>query len=128
MFGNILRSVSLPRYNQSYHEHLAALELVPLELRRLKSDLVLYYQCLHDLVALPIAVSILECYISPHKRKQVVIDCSVLHALLNFMKTTNNFFNRYVSCWNFSPHVVVDASSISCFKRLLSNIDLSTFT
>jgi len=34
------------------------------------------------------AVSILQCQISTHKREQVVIDCSVLCALLNFMKTT----------------------------------------
>jgi len=40
----------------------------------------------------------------------------------------NNFFNRCVSSWNFLPHTLVDASSILCFKRLLSNVDLSTFT
>jgi len=39
--------------NLSYPERLAALDLEPLELRRLKSDLVLYYKCLHDLLALP---------------------------------------------------------------------------
>jgi len=39
--------------NLSYPERLAALDLEPLELRRLKSDLVLHYKCLHDLVALP---------------------------------------------------------------------------
>jgi len=39
--------------NLSYPERLAALDLEPLELRRLTSDLVLYCKCLHDLVALP---------------------------------------------------------------------------
>jgi len=39
--------------NLSYPEHLAALDLEPLELRRLiESDLVLYCKCSHDLVAL----------------------------------------------------------------------------
>ena len=39
----------------SYHELLAALDLEPSEIRGLKSELVLYYKCLHDLVALPIS-------------------------------------------------------------------------
>jgi len=39
--------------NLSYPERLAAIDLEPLELRRPKSDLVLYYKCLNDLVALP---------------------------------------------------------------------------
>jgi len=34
-------------------------------------------------------VSILQCKISPRKREQLVIDCFVLYALLNFMKTTS---------------------------------------
>ena len=37
----------------SYRERLAAINLEPLELRRLKHDLVMYYKCLHNLVALP---------------------------------------------------------------------------
>jgi len=76
-----------PLANLFYPERLAALDLEPLELRRLKSDLVLYYKCVHDLVALP-SSEYLRCQISPRKRKQVVVYCSVLCALLNFMKTT----------------------------------------
>jgi hypothetical protein len=36
----------------SYPERLALIDLEPPELRRLKSDLVLYYKCLHNLSAL----------------------------------------------------------------------------
>jgi hypothetical protein len=36
----------------SYPERLALIDLEPLELRRLKADLVLYYKCLHNLSAL----------------------------------------------------------------------------
>ena len=39
--------------NLSNPERLAALDLEPLEFRRLKSDLVLYPKCSHDLVILP---------------------------------------------------------------------------
>jgi len=45
------------------------LDLEPFELRRLKSDLVLYYNCLHDLVAPP-SSEYLQCQISPRKREQ----------------------------------------------------------
>ena len=37
----------------SYPERPAAINLEPLELRRLKNDLVMYYKCLNNLVALP---------------------------------------------------------------------------
>ena len=37
----------------SYPKRLASLDVEPLELRRLKSDFVLCYNCLHDLVNLP---------------------------------------------------------------------------
>ena len=37
----------------SYPERLAAINLEPLEFRRLKNDLVMYYKCLNNLVALP---------------------------------------------------------------------------
>jgi len=39
----------------------------------------------------------------------------------------NDFFNRCVSCWNFVPYTVVNAGSISCFKRFLSDVDSSSF-
>jgi len=40
------------------------------------------------ILSLFLAASILQCQTTPHKREQVVIDCSVLCALPNFMKTT----------------------------------------
>jgi len=52
-----------------------------LELRRLKSELVLYITSVCTILPIFIAVSILQCHISPRKREQVVIDYSVLHAL-----------------------------------------------
>jgi len=37
----------------NYPERLAVINLEPLELRRLKNDLVMYFKCLNNLVALP---------------------------------------------------------------------------
>ena len=97
----------------------------PLELRRLKSDLVLYYKCLHDLVALP---SSERFTISNCTSQTQTGGNTLLRPLYSTKLYENDFFNRCVSCWNYLPTAVVNASSISCFKRLLSNVDLSPFT
>jgi len=52
----------------------------------------------------------------------------LLHPLCFTKVYENDFFNRCVSCWNFLPPVRVNASSFSFFKRILSNVGLSTFT
>jgi len=62
-------------------------------------------------------------FTSQTRTGEVVVDCSVLYALLNY---ENDFFNRCGSCRNFFTKY--NASSISCLKGLLSNVDLSTFT
>lgn len=111
--------------NLSYPERLVALDLEPLELRRLKSDLVLYYKCLHDLVALPSS----EYFTMSNFTSQTRTGGNrLLRPLCSTRFYENDFFNRCISCWNFWPSAVVDASSNSCLKRRLSNIDLSTFT
>jgi len=48
-----------------------------------------YITRVYMILLLFLAVSILQCQISPHKRDQVVTNCSVLYALLNCMKTTS---------------------------------------
>jgi len=73
-------------------------DLEPLELRRLKSDLVLYYECLHDLVALP---------------------SSEYFTMSYFTSQTTSLIAVYF---------VGIVYHLQCFKRLLSNVDLSTFT
>ena len=83
--------------NLSYPERLAALDLEPLELRRLKSDLVLYYKCLHDLVALLSSeyFTIFNCTSQTRTG-----DDRLLRPLYSTELYENDFFNRCVSCWN----------------------------
>jgi len=110
--------------NLSYPERLAALDLEPLELRRLKSDLVLYYKCLNDLVALLSSEYFtVSNFTSQTRTGGIRLLCHSYSTKLY----ENDFFNRCVSCWNFLPYTVVNASSIWYFKRLLSNVDLSSF-
>jgi len=47
-------SIDIATYSHlSYPERLAVINLEPIELRRLKNDLVMYYKCLNNFVALP---------------------------------------------------------------------------
>ena len=96
-----------------------------LELRRLKSDLVLYYKGFHDLVTLPSS----EYFTISNCTSQTRTGGDwLLRPLYSTKLYENDFFNRCVSCCNYLPPAVVNASSISCFKRLLSNVDLSPIT
>jgi len=97
----------------------------PLELHRFKSGLVLYYKCLQDRVALTCS----EYFTMSNFTSQTRTDGNRLIRPLRSTKLCDNdFFNRGVSCWNILPPAVVNASSMSRFERLLSNVDLSTFT
>jgi len=123
-FRNILRSVSLFSLIYPTLYRLAALDLGPLELHRLKSDLVLYYKCLHDIVALPSSKYFTVSNVISQTPKG---GNRLLRPLCSTKLYENDFFIRCISGWNFLPYTVVNASSISCFKRLLSNVDLSSF-
>jgi len=108
----------------SYPERLAALDLEPLELRRLKSDLVMYYKCFNDLVSIPCN----DYFVASNYASQTRSGGNAL--LRPFCSTNrfeNNFFNRRLSCWNNLPPAVVNAKSISCFKLRLSDVDLSPY-
>ena len=108
----------------SYPERLAAINLEPLELRRLKADLTLYYKCFHNLVALPAEIYFNESTTASQTRtggnRLTMPRCST-----NMYQ--NDFFNRCISCWNALPLTVINASSVSCFKRLISCSDMSNF-
>lgn len=108
----------------SYPERLAAIDLEPLELRRLKADLVLYFKCFNNLIALPY-----DEYFCPSEyctqtrtggNRLIVPLCSTNHF-------ANEFFNRCVRCWNSLPSDTINANSVQRFKHLLSNCNLSSF-
>jgi len=109
----------------SYSERLAVLDLEPLELRRLKADLVLYFKIFHNLVHLP------REYLPDAPPAPQVSTRSTVNRLsfINFAtyQLDNNFFNRCVVCWNYLPESVVAAQSVAVFKHNLSTVDLSAF-
>jgi len=112
-------------HDMSYSERLAALDLESLEIRRLRADLTLYYKILNNLV------HISRNLLPSAPTSPIVHTRSVAPRLLRPKFTTfeldNNFFDRCVSCWNYLPDIVVNSTSLMCFKKNLSSVDLSLF-
>jgi hypothetical protein len=107
----------------SYPERLRELKLCSLEETRLKTDLVLTYKILHNL--LPLSRGDFfelsqETRTRGHSLKLKIPRCQ--------LDTTKSFFsNRVQKVWNSLPQAVVSSPSVPIFKSRLSNIDLSSF-
>jgi hypothetical protein len=107
--------------NLTYPERLAAIELEPLELRRLKMDLVLYYKCLNNLIALPANDYFQQRLTASQTRTG---GNRLIAPLCSTNRFQNDFFNRCLTCYNNLPLNVINAKSVYCFKRLLNTTDL----
>ena len=108
----------------SYPERLAAINLEPLELRRLKNDLVMYYKCLNNLVALPSDEYFCQNIQVSHTRSGGNRLIAPLYSTNHFK---NDFFNRCLNCYNNLPAHVVNANSVFSFKKLLNHTDLYVY-
>ena len=108
----------------SYPERLAMIDLEPLELRRLRTDLNEYYKCFHNLNSINYTEHF-NFYIPPAASR------SSSPKLVKPVKANNtvmcSFFYRAVDCWNSLPHDVRYCKSLPLFKHLISCIDLSNF-
>ena len=108
----------------SYSERLAMLNLEPLELRRLRFDLVMYYKILHGLMSIDVSSHFTYYYPLTSSR-------SGSPKLVKPDKGNNNlmysFFNRAADCWNNLPHTLRVCDSLSKFKRCLNKTDLSNY-
>ena len=100
------------------------LNLEPLELRRLRFDLVMYYKILHGLMSIDVSSHFTYYYPLTSSR-------SGSPKLVKPDKGNNNlmysFFNRAADCWNNLPHTLRFCDSLSKFKRCLNKTDLSDY-
>jgi len=99
------------------------LDLEPLELRRIKSDLTMYYKIYSNISAFPSNYLPRNNSIRTSRTK-----CDYLTQ--PFCRTqlfANEFFSRCVRCFNCLPQAVVAAETVAEFKRKLSNVDFSSF-
>ena len=108
----------------NYPERLAAINLEPLELRRLKADLVLYYKCFNNLIALPS-----EEYfnVSQYTTQTRTGGNRIIVPVCSTNRYANDFFIRCTNCWNSLSADIINSNSVQRFKRVLANCDLSAF-
>lgn len=119
-FTKRIRSIS----HLTYLERLASLDLEPLELRRLKSDLLMYYKILHYLTPLDPSA-----YFTFHLPPQSSRSTTAL--LVRSPRASDqllrSFFYRAIDCWNGLPGHVKDAASTNSFVRQLNRVELFSY-
>ena len=108
----------------SYLERLAFLDLESLELRRLKSDLVMYFKIFNNLVALDAEeyFNIRMTHDATRSKKAVLVKSIDGNANCFY-----SFFNRSIDCWNALPPDVVNSRTLSIFKLKLNLTNLNHF-
>ena len=131
-FINLLESIqrAFTKYVEaisklSYTKRLGIFNLEPLELRRLRYDLVQYYKILNDLTPLKPAD-----YFRLHYPLTSARDPSPI--IVKPIRYTNKvlsgcFFYSHIDCWNSLPSVVRNVKSLPAFKSAIFIIDLSDF-
>ena len=109
-----------------YIERLIALNLEPLELRRIKADLVLVYKIVHNHVNLPLAH-----FFTLFSESRSVRTRGHLFkfAVPNYRSECRKFYfgNRVVPIWNSLSADTVAAKSITSFQHKLERENLSRF-
>jgi hypothetical protein len=110
--------------SMSYSERLAAIDLEPLELRRLRFDLILYYKVFNNLT--PFAYDDVFITRDPPAglRSSVRVLQKPIHATNKLLST---LFFRCIDAWNSLPVELKMSSSLAQFKRGVKHVDLSTF-
>ena len=110
--------------HRSYLDRLGALNADTLEYRRLIADLVMTYKILNHHVDI-CESSLFQYTVSlyntrGHNKRLLKQDCRI-------NCRSNSFSCRIVNVWNFLPQDVVDATSVSTFKRLLKRCNFDRF-
>ncbi len=107
----------------SYSARLRHLDLPTLETRRIKCDLIMTYKIANKLTDFPESAIF---------RRSVTKTRGHAYKLQSTLPVFNDvskncFSNRSVGLWNNLPHNIVQAPSLQSFKRMLLNLDISSF-
>lgn len=111
-------------YDVPYISRLEALCLDSLEVRRIKSDLMMCFKIVHEQVCIDSSNFFIIAKLSRtrgHNYKLYKQQCC-----LDVRKYS--FAHRVIDVWNNLPYDAVNASSLNCFKRKLDSIDFSSYT
>ena len=111
--------------HKSYRDRLLALKLEPLELRRIKADLILYYKIINNLSCIsPSSAFAFHTDARPLRNNNPLRIIKPLNIPQRLMQS---FFTRSIDIWNSLPVHITTASSLSSFRRLLNSHDLSNY-
>ena len=102
--------------NLPYNERLRALKLPSLQHRRKRGDMIMLYQCSHNMVKcnIPLYQFAHQRITRGHKYK-MAIQRSEKNVRKNF------FTHRAAPVWNSLPEETVNAKTVNIFKRKLDN-------
>jgi hypothetical protein len=108
----------------SYLDRLKALKLEPLELRRLKFDLIQYFKVLNNFTCI-VPNSYFHLHYPPPASRN---PAPFLQKSSNFNKCLqSSFFFRFLDCWNGLPINVQQSSSLTSFKRQINLINFNSY-
>jgi len=108
----------------SYPERLAIINLDSLELRRLRTDLLMYYKIINNLTPLPSSDYFKFYYPPASSRTNYPI---LVKPNKGSAKFFSSFFNKSIDCWNSLSPSIRSVDTLSKFKSLLLSVDLSKF-
>ena len=110
--------------NFSYLERLSILGLEPLELRRLRCDLIQYYKIFNNLTSLNHAD-----YFTVHQPSlsSRVSSSILIKPLKRPNYVLSSFFYRSIDCWNSLSLLLKQSKSLNVFKHNLKSVDLTQF-
>ena len=107
-----------------YRDRLTKLNLDPLELRRLRYDLVQYYKILNNLTPLDPSKYFSIYNSIPSSRSSPTYLSKPIKASNKFL---SSFFFRQVSVWNKLPQHIIQSNSLPSFKHSLKTFNLYPF-
>jgi hypothetical protein len=110
--------------NLNYLERLKVINLEPLELRRLKTDLIHYYK----FIVLPFNPELKDRFLHYNPPPSSRSGAPYLHKpIKRSTMLDSSFFYRSVNIWNALPADFKTCTSLHCFKSNISNHDFSPF-
>jgi hypothetical protein len=107
----------------SYSDRLTHLHASSLELRRLHSDLVMYYRIMHSYVD----VDVSHYFMMSHNTQTRGHNFKLVKERCSNNKVENQFKFRVIDIWNSLPYNTVNATSVYSFKSLLYHSNLIDF-
>jgi len=107
----------------SYVDRLARLNAPSLELRRLHFDLVMYFKIIHGIID----VDMNQYFVISHNTRTRGHNFKLNTSLVNNNKLKTQFKLRAIDAWNNLPYIIVNSSSVDCFKRNLRECNFNSY-